>query len=76
MDELVTPMGLMLKQRRYARRALDDIERLTSHYAGFGFAFAGAMQGGGAAMAPPPGSEEKSTRRRSGRRRARSSRSR
>ena len=51
MDELVTQMGLMLTQLRYARRALDDIERSTSRYAGF--AFAGAMQSGGAAMAPP-----------------------
>ncbi|MGO8833600.1 MAG: hypothetical protein ACLQE9_12420 [Roseiarcus sp.] len=51
MDELVTQMGLMLTQLRYARRALEDIERSTSRYAGF--AFAGAMQAGAAATAPP-----------------------
>ncbi|HEX8150646.1 MAG TPA: hypothetical protein VF591_25905 [Pyrinomonadaceae bacterium] len=50
-DDIVTQMGLMLTQLRYARRALEDIERSTARYAGF--AFASALQAGPAFGAPP-----------------------
>jgi hypothetical protein len=50
-DDLVTQMGLMLTQVRYARRALEDIERSTARYAGF--AFASALQAGASFGAPP-----------------------
>jgi hypothetical protein len=50
-DDLVLQMGLMLTQIRYARRALEDIERSTARYAGF--AFASALQAGPAFGAPP-----------------------
>lgn len=36
-DELVTQLGLLLTQARFARRALEDIERATSTYATFTF---------------------------------------
>ena len=50
-EDLLTQMGLMLTQLRYARRALEDIERSTARYAGF--AFASALQAGPAFGAPP-----------------------
>lgn len=36
-DELITQLGLLLTQTRYARRALEDIERATATYATFTF---------------------------------------
>ena len=50
-DDLLTQIGLMLTQLRYARRTLEDIERSTARYAGF--AFASALQAGPAFGAPP-----------------------
>ena len=50
-DDLLTNIGLMLTQVRYARRALEDIERSTARYAGF--AFASALSAGPAFGAPP-----------------------
>jgi hypothetical protein len=37
-DMLFAQMGLILTQLRYARRALEDVERSTARYAGLGFA--------------------------------------
>ncbi len=39
-EEIVTQIGLLLSQLRYARRALEDIERSTAHYGGVTFAVA------------------------------------
>jgi hypothetical protein len=49
--DLVTQIGLMLTQLRYARRALEDIERSTQRYTTF--AFAGALSVGPGFGAPP-----------------------
>src|SRR3954452_25104686 len=40
MDELVSQIGLLLSQLRFARRALEDIERSTARYSGVTFAVA------------------------------------
>ena len=37
MDELITQLGLLLTQTRFARRALEDIERATATYGTFAF---------------------------------------
>jgi hypothetical protein len=36
-DELITQLGLLLTQTRFARRALEDIERATATYGTFAF---------------------------------------
>jgi hypothetical protein len=51
MDDLLQQIGLLLTQMRYARRALEDIERSTSHYNSFAFA---AALGQGARFGEPP----------------------
>jgi len=43
-DEIITQMGLILTQMKYARRAMEDIERTTSRYGGVNFA--AALAGG------------------------------
>jgi len=40
MDELISQIGLLLTQLRFARRALEDIERSTARYGGVTFAVA------------------------------------
>lgn len=52
MDEVVTQLGLLLTQTRFARRALEDIERATARYGSFAVTAAVASAGGGIA-APP-----------------------
>ena len=49
-DEIVTQMGLLLSQVRYARHALEDIERSTAHYAGLTIDLGAA----GTAIGSPP----------------------
>ena len=50
-DLLITQMGLLLTQTRFARRALEDIERATSNYATF--AFTSVIAAGPRFGAPP-----------------------
>jgi hypothetical protein len=50
-DDLVQEIGLLLTQMRYARRALEDIERSTSRYNSF--AFAAALSQGAKWSEPP-----------------------
>ena len=50
-EELFTQMGLILTQLRFARRALEDVERSTARYGGF--AFAGALSEGPRFGEPP-----------------------
>ncbi|MEU4520020.1 hypothetical protein AB0F52_15155 [Amycolatopsis sp. NPDC024027] len=50
-DLLITQMGLLLTQTRFARRALEDIERAVSAYAGF--AFTSVIAAGPRFGAPP-----------------------
>lgn len=52
MDDVVTQLGLLLTQTRFARRALEDIERATARYGSFAVTAAVASSGGGVA-APP-----------------------
>jgi hypothetical protein len=49
-DQIITQMGLLLTQVRFARRALEDIERSTAHYAGL----AVDLTSSGAAIGAPP----------------------
>ncbi|HUO69802.1 MAG TPA: hypothetical protein VMU39_03415 [Solirubrobacteraceae bacterium] len=49
-DVIVTQMGLLLSQVRYARHALEDIERSTAHYAGLTINLGAA----GTAIGAPP----------------------
>ncbi len=50
-DDLITHIGLLLTQTRFARRALEDIERATSTYATF--AFTSVISAGPRFGAPP-----------------------
>lgn len=51
MDDVVTQLGLLLTQTRFARRALEDIERATARYASFAMTIASTA---GAAFGSPP----------------------
>ena len=50
-DLIIGQFGLILTQMRYARRALEDVERSTARYTGAGFA--AALQAGPRFGAPP-----------------------
>ncbi len=50
-DQLVTQMGLILAQLRFARRALEDVERSTARYSGASFSAAFAA---GSRFGEPP----------------------
>src|SRR5262245_52274646 len=50
-DLIIGQFGLILMQMRYARRALEDVERSTARYTGAGFA--AALQAGPRFSAPP-----------------------
>lgn len=49
-DVIITQMGLLLTQLRFARHAFENIERSTAHYAGV----AVNLTGGGTALGAPP----------------------
>ena len=51
MDDVITQLGLLLTQTRFARRALEDIERTTSRYGSFAMTSAAPS---GAAFGSPP----------------------
>jgi hypothetical protein len=51
-EEVVTQLGLLLTQVRYARMALENIERATSRYAGL--ALTASAGGGGTPFGSPP----------------------
>ena len=50
-EALVTQIGLLLSQTRFARRALEDIERATAQYANFAFS---SVIGAGKSFGEPP----------------------
>jgi hypothetical protein len=52
MDEVITQLGLLLTQTRFARRALEDIERATAQYGSY--PFTAALGTSGAAFGSPP----------------------
>ncbi len=52
MDDVVTQLGLLLTQTRFARRALEDIERATARYGSF--AVTAAVGAAGTGLTAPP----------------------
>ena len=56
-ERVITQLGLLLTQVRYARMALDGIENATSRYAGLSLTIAGAS---GTPWAPLPWSTARS----------------